>query len=87
MSNRLTQHLSVAFFLIWGIKICAQTHFTIPHYDKRGKVPFKLVSNLIVIPLVVNGDTLSFILDTGVAVPVVFNYTHTDSTVLRRSKK
>ena len=34
----------------------------------------KLISNLIVIPVEVNGVELSFILDTGVSKPIIFNF-------------
>ena len=38
------------------------------------KIPFKLINNLIVIPVQVNGVDLSFLLDTGVSKPIIFNF-------------
>ena len=35
---------------------------------------FKLINNLIIIPVEVNGVTLSFLLDTGVSKPIIFNF-------------
>ena len=40
----------------------------------RDKIHFKLVNNLIVIPVTINGVSLSFLLDTGVSKPIIFNF-------------
>jgi len=49
---------------------------------KYDRIPFKFRSNLIILPLQINGsDTLNFILDTGVANTIV-----TDPTALDRSR-
>lgn len=40
---------------------------------------FELVNNLIVVPVELNGAKLSFILDTGVGSPILFNLTNQDS--------
>lgn len=44
--------------------------------NKRGsdKIKFKLINNLIVIPVEINGVELSFLLDTGVTKPIIFNF-------------
>ena len=36
-------------------------------------IPFQLINNLIVIPVTVNGQQLSFLLDTGVGMTLLFN--------------
>ncbi|OIQ39120.1 MAG: hypothetical protein BM563_04730 [Bacteroidetes bacterium MedPE-SWsnd-G1] len=46
-------------------------------------VEFELINNLIVFPLTVNGTELTFILDTGVGSPVIFNMTSSDSLQFR----
>ncbi|MDT0553897.1 aspartyl protease family protein [Urechidicola vernalis] len=46
-------------------------------------VEFELINNLIVFPLTVNGTELTFILDTGVGSPVIFNMTSSDSLHFR----
>ena len=46
---------------------------------KSRKIEFKLVNNLMVIPLELNGNKLSFVLDTGVSKPILFNLVNTDS--------
>lgn len=43
------------------------------------KVKFQLINNLIVIPVNVNGSQLSFLLDSGVTSPILFNLSGQDS--------
>ncbi|MEX0291041.1 MAG: retropepsin-like aspartic protease, partial [Flavobacteriaceae bacterium] len=50
--------------------------------EKFQKVNFQLINNLIVIPLEVNGAKLSFILDSGVSKPILFNLSDQDSIQL-----
>lgn len=40
----------------------------------KDKISFKLLNNLIIIPVEVNGVKLSFLLDTGVSKPIIFNF-------------
>ena len=47
--------------------------------EKYQKVNFQLINNLIIIPLEVNGAKLSFILDSGVSKPILFNLSDQDS--------
>lgn len=47
--------------------------------EKSQKVNFQLINNLIIIPLEVNGAKLSFILDSGVSKPILFNLSDQDS--------
>jgi hypothetical protein len=54
---------------------------------KNQRVSFKLIKNLIVIPLEINGRTLSFILDSGVNKTILFNITKNDSIELNNVKK
>lgn len=58
--------------------ICfAQSNFVIQNTKESDKIPFKLIHNLIVIPVEINGIVLSFILDTGVNKTIVFNFLNT----------
>jgi len=41
--------------------------------EKSDKIYFKLINNLIIIPVELNGVELSFLLDTGVTKPILFN--------------
>lgn len=57
----------------------AQSHFGLLQNKKTEVVRFKLINNLIIIPVEVNGTELSFLLDTGVSKPILFNLTENDS--------
>ncbi len=57
-------------------------YFRLPEGEKHVKVKFELVSNLIIVPLEINGATLSFILDSGVSKPILFNLSDQDSIQL-----
>ncbi|WP_228027922.1 aspartyl protease family protein [Costertonia aggregata] len=50
-----------------------------PKNTKHQKLRFELVNNLIVVPIQVNGAKLSFILDSGVSKPILFNISDQDS--------
>ena len=62
----------------------AQSTFEFVSKKKTAKIPFKLVSNLIVIPVKVNGTELSFLLDTGVKETILFNVSKVDSIALNK---
>lgn len=51
----------------------SQGVFTLKNKAASNKIKFKLINNLIVFPVEVNGIELSFLLDTGVSKPIVFN--------------
>ena len=55
--------------------------------DKSAKVRFELINNLMVIPMEVNGTKLSFLLDTGVSTPILFNLSDSDSLELNNVSK
>lgn len=64
----------------------SQSTFEFTTKKKTAKIPFKLVSNLIVIPVKVNGTELSFLLDTGVKETILFNVTKVDSIALNNAE-
>ncbi len=53
--------------------------FELPKGMKYQKIKFELVNNLIILPIEVNGTELSFMLDSGVSKPILFNITDQDS--------
>jgi hypothetical protein len=50
------------------------------------KIYFQFVNNLIIIPLEINNVMLSFLLDTGVSRPILFNLTERDSLDLKNTQ-
>lgn len=76
------------FLFIFSLKNTAQSGFSF--LDKntvKERVHFKLINNLIVIPLEINGRTLSFILDSGVNKTILFNISKNDSIGLNNVEK
>lgn len=67
--------------------IAQESKFTIPNGD-QSVLDFQLVNNLIIIPVEVNGIELSFILDSGVSKPILFNIINMDNSFrVKESKK
>jgi len=67
----------------WALLLCTPFFGIGQSYElakgrKYQKVRFQLINNLIVIPIEVNGTELSFILDSGVNKPILFNLTDQD---------
>ncbi|MDN3694406.1 PDZ domain-containing protein [Chryseobacterium tructae] len=58
--------------LLLGILVHAQNSFQLIN-TKKTVIPFKLISNLIFIPVNINGAELTFLLDTGVAETILFS--------------
>ena len=52
----------------------AQAKFIVQNKTQTSKVKFKLINNLIIVPVEINGVVLSFLLDTGVSKPIIFNF-------------
>ena len=76
----------VSFILCLGHTLYAQK-FHIPSEKKFEKVRFELINNLIVIPVELNGSKLSFILDSGVTSPILFNLSNQDSIQINNVSK
>ncbi|WP_299519858.1 aspartyl protease family protein [Winogradskyella sp.] len=65
--------------------LVAQGEFFLKN-DVSKKINFEFASNLIIIPVEINGVSLSFVLDTGVRKPILFNLTERDSLDLKNTK-
>ena len=65
----------------------AQSYFSLNSAAKKQTVSFKLLSNLIIFPIEVNGKELNFILDSGVGATILFNLNSKDSLSLKNIKK
>ena len=59
----------------------AQRGFVVDNKRHSSKVNFKLVNNLIIIPVEINGVVLSFLLDTGVSKPIIFNFLKSEKSI------
>ncbi len=73
--------LLIVFLQFHPIK--AQSIFSLKNNLKSQKINFKLINNLIIIPIQINGKELSFILDSGVSSTVLFNLMPSDSLELK----
>jgi hypothetical protein len=51
---------------------------------ENDKIHFDLIGNLIIIPIQLNGVELSFVLDSGVSSPILFNLTNIDSLQIKK---
>jgi hypothetical protein len=89
-NNGLQNKTFLFLALSWTIISCtkAQDGF---HFQEKSQikqsVSFQLINNLIVIPVAINGQKLSFILDTGVNKTIIFNLSKNDSIDLLNTKK
>lgn len=80
--NRILPYLTLVFFSL-SITGFGQ-RFHIPSKKKFERVKFELINNLMVVPVELNGAKLSFILDTGVSSPILFNLTGKDSIQINK---
>lgn len=81
MLNRLFQFfiLSLLVLPFFGV---AQG-YSLQEGQKFEKIRFELINNLMVIPIEVNGTELSFVMDSGVSTPILFNLANQDSIELK----
>ena len=74
------------FLLTFNIhNLNAQENFILNDIRSE-RINFEFISNLIIIPIEVNGVELSFVLDTGVSKPILFNLSERDSIDLKNAK-
>jgi len=64
--------------------LASAQQFDLPVGQKFEKVKFQLINNVMVIPLEVNGTELSFIFDSGVGTPLLFNLSEQDSIQINK---
>jgi len=76
----------ILIFSVFGT-VFSQNHFTILNQKKKTKIPYKLINNLIVLQVNLNGEDLNFLLDTGVRNSLLFNVKSLDSINLKNVKK
>jgi hypothetical protein len=61
------------FFLFFSISCFSQSGFQINNPRNKVVIPFKFINNLIFIPVTINGEELTFLLDTGVEQTILFS--------------
>lgn len=61
------------FGLLISFSLLAQSDFLIEKHNRKVIIPFKLINNLIFIPIKVNGVELNFLLDSGVEETILFS--------------
>ena len=69
--------------LLVPIMMTGQSVFKMPEGQVKETLRFKFINNLIIIPVEVNGVELSFLLDSGVNKPILFNISENDSLQMR----
>lgn len=65
--------LTFCFLFVSIFTISAQNRVEFSTSKKAVKIPFKLINNLIIVPIKVNGTELNFLLDSGVEETILFS--------------
>lgn len=84
IDKKLILPVLLVFFSFFYLS--AQSGFRLISDKDYHTVRFRLISNLIVLPVEINGVELSFILDTGVNRPILFDLTSADSLKLENTE-
>ncbi|WP_426431207.1 aspartyl protease family protein [Winogradskyella sp. HB-48] len=83
--KRLCAHIILLSLFLNSWLIIGQGEFYLKDKVSQ-KINFEFAANLIIIPIEINGVELSFVLDTGVSKPILFNLTANDSLDLKNTK-
>jgi len=82
------RHTIIGLFILFcAITSIAQSNFRLDNRIKKQTISFKLLNNLVVFPIEVNGNELNFILDSGVGTTILFNINSRDSIGLKNVEK
>ncbi|WP_431244639.1 hypothetical protein ACQ9BO_10410 [Flavobacterium sp. P21] len=69
----MKKYFMLFFGLLVSFNIQAQDDFLIHSHSSKITIPFKLINNLVFIPIKVNGIELNFLLDSGVEETILFS--------------
>ncbi|WP_163400013.1 PDZ domain-containing protein [Flavobacterium fluviatile] len=69
----MKKYMILFFGLLASFVLNAQDDFLIEKHKKKVIIPFKLINNLVFIPIKVNGIELNFLLDSGVDETILFS--------------
>ncbi|MES2411109.1 MAG: aspartyl protease family protein [Bacteroidota bacterium] len=78
---------TLLFFLFFSVSAFSQSEFQINNLKNKVVIPFKLINNLIFIPVHINGEELTFLLDTGVDQTILFSLDEKDEVKLFEVEK
>lgn len=82
------RNIIIIFSICAYVKVSySQSNFRFINNVEKQTIPFKLINNLIVFPIDVNGKKLNFILDSGVGTTILFNINNKDSLPLNNVEK
>ena len=70
-----------------SISLFAQNKFHIVGKSKSVILPFKLVNNMMLLPVELNGKKLTFILDTGVSKSLLFNIVTSSTKIFNQRRR
>lgn len=80
--------LILLFFVFIHISpVCAQDEFQFKNGIDKVKIPFRLINNLIFIPIKVNGTELTVLLDSGVQETILFSLEDKSEVSLKNTEK
>ncbi|MEM6722366.1 MAG: PDZ domain-containing protein [Bacteroidota bacterium] len=82
----LQKHIILLFLCITGL-MQAQSKFNIINGKKKASVSFKMINNLIIVPVEINGVEMSFLLDSGVNKPIMFSLNPGDSLSIEQKER
>lgn len=78
----------IAFFILFYFQIIsAQEGFKFESNINKVSIPVKVVNNLIILPLEINGVSMNFLLDTGVKESVLFSLEETKEVNFNSAEK
>lgn len=69
----MKKYFMLFFGLLIPFSLLAQEDFSIEDHQSKVVIPFKLINNLVFIPIKVNGVELNFLLDSGVEETILFS--------------
>ncbi|MFH6992397.1 PDZ domain-containing protein [Flavobacterium sp. FlaQc-48] len=69
----MKKYFMLFFGLLTAFSLHAQGDFLIERHASKVTIPFKLINNLVFIPIKVNGIELNFLLDSGVEETILFS--------------
>ncbi|OMQ08792.1 PDZ domain-containing protein [[Flexibacter] sp. ATCC 35103] len=69
----MKKYFMLFFGLLASLPVMSQVDFLIENHSKKVTIPFKLINNLVFIPIKVNGVELNFLLDSGVEETILFS--------------